>query len=134
MASAAPGLMPRHSTVTISLIPSRFCGQLHCIAFKLNHDKNVYPPPQETSMKSAALASGLSALLLAACASTPGGGPSATASLKPTQGNTASAVVNFQQMKAGVLVTADAQGLAPGPHGFHIHEKGDCSAPDGTSA
>jgi Cu-Zn family superoxide dismutase len=25
-------------------------------------------------------------------------------------------------------------GLAPGSHGFHIHEKGDCSAPDGTSA
>ena len=25
-------------------------------------------------------------------------------------------------------------GLSPGPHGFHVHEKGDCSAPDATSA
>ncbi|MBK7417549.1 MAG: superoxide dismutase family protein [Dechloromonas sp.] len=24
--------------------------------------------------------------------------------------------------------------MKPGPHGFHIHEKGDCSAPDGTNA
>jgi len=85
-------------------------------------------------MKPAAIGSGLSTLLLAACASMPGGGPGATASLKPTQGNTASAMVGFQQMKAAVLVTVDAQGLPPGQHGFHIHEKGDCSAPDGTSA
>ena len=85
-------------------------------------------------MKPVTIGSGLAALLLAACSSMPGGGPSATASLKPTQGNSATAVVNFQQMKSGVLVTTDAQGLTPGPHGFHIHEKGDCSAPDGTSA
>jgi len=31
-------------------------------------------------------------------------------------------------------VTAHVAGLTPGAHGFHIHEKGDCSAPDGTSA
>jgi Cu-Zn family superoxide dismutase len=85
-------------------------------------------------MKPSLTASSLATLLLAACAGMPGGGPSATAELKPTQGNTASAVVSFRQEKGGVVMTAEAQGLTPGPHGFHIHEKGDCSAPDGTSA
>jgi Cu-Zn family superoxide dismutase len=29
---------------------------------------------------------------------------------------------------------ADLEGLEPGLHGFHIHEVGDCSAPDASSA
>jgi Cu-Zn family superoxide dismutase len=33
-----------------------------------------------------------------------------------------------------VLVTAHLQGLAEGEHGIHVHEKGDCSAPDASSA
>ncbi len=85
-------------------------------------------------MKRALIGPGLAALCLAACSTIPGGGPSATASLKPTQGNNASALVNFRQEKSGVLVTAEAKGLSPGLHGFHIHDKGDCSAPDATSA
>lgn len=31
-------------------------------------------------------------------------------------------------------VTAHVTGLTPGKHGWHIHEKGDCTAPDATSA
>ncbi|HKQ96541.1 MAG TPA: superoxide dismutase family protein, partial [Candidatus Polarisedimenticolia bacterium] len=42
--------------------------------------------------------------------------------------------VVFTAGKDGVHVVADLTGLTPGEHGFHIHEKGDCSAPDGTSA
>ena len=33
-----------------------------------------------------------------------------------------------------VVVVARLSGLAPGNHGFHIHENGDCSAPDASSA
>ena len=73
--------------------------------------------------------------LLAACATGGGsGGPSAEAVLKPTAGNAASGTVSFWKDGDAVVVTARVSGLTPGPHGFHIHEKGDCSAPDATSA
>jgi Cu-Zn family superoxide dismutase len=61
-------------------------------------------------------------------------GPGATAQLAPTQGNTARGTVTFTQTGERVRVVANLSGLAPGPHGFHVHEKGDCSAPDATSA
>jgi Cu-Zn family superoxide dismutase len=35
--------------------------------------------------------------------------------------------VTFTKVLEGVRVVADVKGLKPGEHGFHIHEKGDCS-------
>ncbi len=58
----------------------------------------------------------------------------AEAIMKPTQGNSTSGVVSFSQQDDKVLVNARITGLSPGLHGFHIHEKGDCSAPDAASA
>ena len=58
----------------------------------------------------------------------------AEAVLSPTQGSTVSGAVSFSQQDDKVIVKAQVQGLLPGVHGFHIHEKGDCSAPDGSSA
>jgi Cu-Zn family superoxide dismutase len=58
----------------------------------------------------------------------------AVAVLSPTEGSEARGVVTFTQADAGISVVADLVGLEPGPHGFHIHEFGDCSASDGTSA
>jgi Cu-Zn family superoxide dismutase len=42
--------------------------------------------------------------------------------------------VTFTKMGNTVQVVADVTGLTPGKHGFHIHEFGDCSAPDASSA
>jgi len=76
------------------------------------------------------------AATLAACAQmSPSGGPAATAQLKPTAGNTASGNVTFEQKGDKLLITAVVTGLKPNSeHGFHVHEKGDCSAPDAMSA
>ena len=54
--------------------------------------------------------------------------------LYPTQGNDVSGVVTFEQIDKGVKVTADLTGLSTGKHGIHIHEFGDCSSQDGSSA
>lgn len=58
----------------------------------------------------------------------------AVAVLAPTQGNTASGVVTFTKVEGGVRVVANLSNVPAGEHGFHVHEFGDCSAVDGTSA
>jgi superoxide dismutase, Cu-Zn family len=58
----------------------------------------------------------------------------ATATLAPTAGNTTAGTVSFTQKGDKVTVNAKLSGLTPGAHGFHVHEKGDCSAPDAASA
>jgi len=71
-------------------------------------------------------------ILAAACATTPR--PSATATLAPSSGQTASGSVTFAEQKDGsVRVTLRLTGVPPGIHGFHVHEKGDC-ANDGGAA
>ena len=58
----------------------------------------------------------------------------AVAVLHPTQGNNVTGTVTFSRTPNGIEVTGDVMGLSPGKHGFHIHQFGDCTAPDGTSA
>ncbi|MEN9481321.1 MAG: hypothetical protein RLZZ298_2716 [Pseudomonadota bacterium] len=88
-------------------------------------------------MKKFILLGGLaSTLLLAGCAGgiVSSGSGRAEALLNPTKGNAVSGTVVFSEAGNKLRVIAEVSGLSPGPHGFHIHEKGDCSAPDGTSA
>jgi Cu-Zn family superoxide dismutase len=77
------------------------------------------------------------AVLAAGCASmstSSTSSPAARAALAPTAGNQTSGEVRFEPRGDEVRVVAKVSGLAPGGHGFHIHEKGDCRAPDAMSA
>jgi len=59
----------------------------------------------------------------------------ATARLSPTSGNTASGELRLVSEEAGVRVLGTVTGLTPNStHGIHIHETGDCSAEDASSA
>jgi superoxide dismutase, Cu-Zn family len=58
----------------------------------------------------------------------------AIAVLHPTAGNRVTGTVTFTEVADGVQVHAEIAGLTPGKHGFHVHEFGDCTAPDLSSA
>lgn len=58
----------------------------------------------------------------------------AVAAINPTKGNHVTGLVQFTLVDDGVRIVADVEGLTPGKHGFHVHEFGDCSAPDAASA
>jgi len=76
----------------------------------------------------------LVASTLFGCASTSVDGPVAVAMLEATKGNQTTGTVSFTQTGNKVRIVADVKGLKAGAeHGFHIHEKGDCSSGDGMS-
>ena len=58
----------------------------------------------------------------------------AIAVLQPASGSKVTGTVTFTKTGDTVQVVADITGLTPGKHAFHIHEFGDCSAPDAASA
>lgn len=77
------------------------------------------------------------ALTLTACGTIGRGQGSASAAttLSPTAGNSAAGTVTFQPRGSRTVVTARITGLKPNAeHGFHVHEKGDCSSADASSA
>jgi Cu-Zn family superoxide dismutase len=58
----------------------------------------------------------------------------ATAKLEPKSNSKVTGTVTFTKSGDDVEVVGEIQNLTPGKHGFHIHDKGDCSAPDAASA
>lgn len=54
--------------------------------------------------------------------------------LEPLGGSTAKGNVIFTQEDGVVTMIAVLGGLSEGTHAIHLHEKADCSAPDGSSA
>lgn len=77
----------------------------------------------------------LAVLAAPGCTSEPADSPDATAELMPLGASGVSGTVSFTLLGEGkVQIDADITGLTPGMHGMHVHEWGDCSAPDGMSA
>jgi Cu-Zn family superoxide dismutase len=91
-------------------------------------------------LKNAHLVLGWTAIAWTIAAAQParehGGTPvtKAVALITPLKGSGVRGTVTFEVVDKGVRVVADLSGLVPGKHGFHIHEFGDCTADDGSSA
>ena len=58
----------------------------------------------------------------------------AIAVIIPAKGSSVHGTVSFEQTENGVRIIAELSGLNPGKHGFHIHEFGDISSDNGSSA
>lgn len=58
----------------------------------------------------------------------------AKATIEARSGSTVTGTATFTEFANGVKVVVHLEQAPPGTHGLHIHEKGDCSAPDAMSA
>jgi Cu-Zn family superoxide dismutase len=58
----------------------------------------------------------------------------ATATIEAKSDSGLSGSATFSSAADGVTMTLSIAGATPGEHAFHLHEFGDCSAADGTSA
>jgi len=70
-----------------------------------------------------------------ACASSNASAPTARTTIESRSGSKVTGRAVFTQLPSGqTKAEVWIENATPGIHGLHIHEKGDCSAPDGTSA
>jgi Cu-Zn family superoxide dismutase len=61
--------------------------------------------------------------------------PTAMATMNSSSGSSVTGVATFTQVgEKMVTMSLDVQGLTPGEHALHLHQNGDCSAPDASSA
>jgi len=84
-------------------------------------------------MKKVVMSVACGALLAAGCAEMQSKEPTATAKLEPRSGSKVQGTLTFTQIGDVVRVTGEISGHTKGPKGYHIHEKGDCSAADAMS-
>lgn len=55
-------------------------------------------------------------------------GPTAVAEMRNAEGRLLG-TLTLKQMPGGIKIKGQLAGLPPGPHAFHIHEKGECLPP-----
>jgi superoxide dismutase, Cu-Zn family len=58
----------------------------------------------------------------------------AKAEIQSASGSNVTGEATFEETNSGVKMTLTLSGATPGTHAVHLHQSGDCSAPDATSA
>jgi Cu-Zn family superoxide dismutase len=118
----------KSNTLTLTLAALALAGLVAC------KDKTeVVETPATPPASTEAAAPAAPAAPISTNPAPPGAGQTADVTLQ-SQDSKVSGTVHFTSEAGGVHVVADVKGVKPGQHGFHLHEKGDCSTPDYKSA
>ena len=64
----------------------------------------------------------------------PSAGPHVSATIEGRSGSALTGTATFTQAGGAVHIVVDVNNAPEGVHAVHLHEKGDCSAPDASSA
>ncbi len=97
-------------------------------ACKKDEEKKAEPTTPEVTEPAATAKS------IDAAPAAPSGPAVAEVTMAAASDSKVSGTVTFTADGDTVKVVAKLSGLTPGEHGFHVHEKGDCSSPDAKSA
>lgn len=92
------------------------------------------PPPAAEPPSEPAAATSAAAAAPAAAAAAPAAARSIEVPIEAKSGSKLSGKATLTETEGGVHVLLALEGVEPGEHGAHVHEKGDCSAADGASA
>jgi Cu-Zn family superoxide dismutase len=79
-------------------------------------------------------AAALATVLAMRAAAAPHGVTHGIVVLQPGPGGKVEGKIHFHRRSGGLHIQGTVSGLSAGAHGFHVHEFGDCSAADFTSA
>ena len=80
------------------------------------------------------VALGIALVAIASSGAAPAPVAKAVAVMNPLGTSGVSGKVVFTKAEGGLKVAVSLSGLKEGEHGFHVHEFGDCSSADGSSA
>jgi Cu-Zn family superoxide dismutase len=94
------------------------------------------PPPPETppDASAAQAADKVAAPDSASNKDAPKAAKTVEVALQAKSGSKLTGKATFTETDGGVRVVIAVENVSPGEHGTHVHEKGDCSAPDAASA
>jgi len=121
------------STACTSLL---LVGAIACGSSQQSGEPAASPeaPPAEASATEASSESAAPDAPAAGASASSEGGRQIEVPLQAKSGSTLAGSATLTETAEGVKVELTLEHVTPGDHGAHVHEKGDCSAPDGASA
>src|SRR5690606_13042808 len=124
--------VPPMRTIPMTLLAASLALGLAACSERQDGYDDAATPPAATEAPAAPVAPSTPAAT-ADMTTTPAAGTMAI--LAATEGNSVTGEITSAAVDGGVAITGQVNGLSPNTaHGFHVHETGACSAPDGTSA
>lgn len=123
------GLFGAPSLYAVSLAALSLCGALAC-----GGSQESAPPPATPEAPPPAAEPPPAASTEAATAAEAAAPKSVETIFQSKSGSKLAGKASLTETAEGVKVVISLDGVSPGDHGSHVHEKGDCSAPDAASA